>query len=108
MKRVSWNSFFTPKKSNVKLEFFEPKGKDSKGRICVAPPQEVAEQGAIRWNTCVVGFFLGKRPPFLMVKRALEKVWTAYGLKDVMTSGQGVFILKFQDMEGTSRAVEEG
>ncbi|XP_044464432.1 uncharacterized protein LOC123194978 [Mangifera indica] len=93
-KRVSWNSFFTPKKSNVKLEFFEPKGKDSKGRICVAPPQEVSS--------------LAKRPPFLTVKRALERVWTAYGLIDVMTSGQGVFILKFQDMEGTSRAVEEG
>ncbi|XP_044478338.1 uncharacterized protein LOC123205457 [Mangifera indica] len=107
-KRASWNSFFTPKKSNVKLEFFEPKGKDSKGRICVAPPQEVAEQGALRWNTCAVGFFLGKRPPFLTVKRALERVWKALGLIDVMTSGQGVFILKFQDMEGTTRAVEEG
>ncbi|XP_044478511.1 uncharacterized protein LOC123205587 [Mangifera indica] len=31
-----------------------------------------------------------------------------YGLTEVMTSGQGVFILKFQDMDGVSRAVEEG
>ncbi|XP_044472222.1 uncharacterized protein LOC123200907 [Mangifera indica] len=108
VKRAPWNSLFTPKKSNVKLEFFEPKGKDSKGRICVAPPQEVAEQGAIKWNTCAVGFFLRKRPPFLTVKRALEMMWTTFGLIDVMTSGQGVIILKFQDIEGASRAVEEG
>ncbi|XP_044507203.1 uncharacterized protein LOC123226738 [Mangifera indica] len=103
-----------PIKSKPKVEKLATKSygsdnrKDSKRRICVAPPQEVAEQGAIKWNTCVVGFFLGKRPPFLTVKRALERMWTAYGLIDVMTSGQGVIILKFLDKEGVSRAVEEG
>ncbi|XP_044497604.1 uncharacterized protein LOC123219673 [Mangifera indica] len=107
-KKSSWNSLFSPRKPSMKLEFFEPKGKDTLGRICVAPPPEVAEQGATRWNSCAVGFFLGKRPPFFTVKRALERYWSSFGLKDVMTSGQGVFILKFQDIDGVMRAVEEG
>ncbi|XP_044507206.1 uncharacterized protein LOC123226740 [Mangifera indica] len=37
-----------------------------------------------------------------------REIWASYGLTEVMTSGQGVFILKFQDFDGVSRAVEEG
>ncbi|XP_044507210.1 uncharacterized protein LOC123226746 [Mangifera indica] len=106
--KAPWSSLFTPKESCTKLEYYEPKGRDAKGRVCVAPPLEIAEEGAAKWRTCAVGFFLGKRPPFLTVKRTLEKIWASYGLREVMTSGQGVFILKFQDMDGVSRAVEVG
>ncbi|XP_044479669.1 uncharacterized protein LOC123206502 [Mangifera indica] len=108
VKKSPWTSLFSPKKSCTKLKYFKPNGRDAKGRVCVAPPQEIVEEGAIKWRTCAVGFFLGKRPPFLAVKRTLEKIWATYGLTEVMTSDQGAFILRFQDIDGVSKAVEKG
>ena len=50
----------------MQLHFYEPLLEQ--GKIVVSPPLSILEQGAKRWNCCLVGFILGNKLPFFFGK----------------------------------------
>lgn len=103
-----WNKLFERKKSNSSLKFFPPPARKYPNRAIVAPPKEIAEVGAKRWENCAVGFFLGRRVPFPLVKRYADRMWTSLGLEEITSNGQGMFILKFKNGDDLMKVIEEG
>lgn len=89
-----WNKLFDKKKRGSKLEFFpHSEHKDPNGAIVVSPTN-VAEMRAKKWENCVVGFFLGRRIPFPMVKQICKSVAFSNGGLGVV--GKKPFFLQFK------------
>ncbi|XP_044491520.1 uncharacterized protein LOC123215472 [Mangifera indica] len=104
----SWNNLLKEKQvSNLKLEYFPPSEILAGGKYSISPPPEVADEGAKRWEKCAIGFFMGRRMPFLLVKRYAIRHWSNYGLTDFISTGMGVYLLKFKDEEGMMKVLEE-
>ncbi|XP_044474043.1 uncharacterized protein LOC123202280 [Mangifera indica] len=77
------------------------------GKYSISLPPEVTDEGAKRWETCAIGFFMGRRMFFLLVKRYAIRHWSNYGLADIISTGIGVYLLKFKDVEGMMKVLEE-
>ena len=87
------------------MNFFVPQQAD--GRLVVAPPLSVLEQGALRWNCYLVGFLLDNKLPFSVVKSIAMRMWAREGLYEVLAQGKGFFYFCFSNETGL-RAVLEG
>ncbi|GAV68564.1 DUF4283 domain-containing protein [Cephalotus follicularis] len=77
------------------LSFHEPKLVN--GVCIVEPPDEVFELGVKEWSNALVGYFVGKRIPFKIVKEHLEKKWRKWGGVSVITGDNGTFLFKFDN-----------
>ncbi|KAJ9561536.1 hypothetical protein OSB04_006696 [Centaurea solstitialis] len=87
------------------LEYFPLANK----KVTTIPiPIELAREASKAYTTTIVGYFLGSRIPFPIVKRYLESAWGKHGINDVMMNANGFFFIKFNDEGGSIRAVEEG
>ncbi|KAL6536809.1 Small subunit processome complex component [Orobanche hederae] len=76
------------------------------GEVLVKPSVSVGIEGAKKWESTLVGYFLGKSPPNNVVKNYFYSVWE--GLLDVITSSEGFYFFKFDGGENLSRALEGG
>lgn len=88
----------------MSLEFFPPSMVGQK--ITVIPPASVVEVGAAHWKNCIVGYFVDKTLPFFAVKSMALKMWSKFGLQDVMSNGKGFLFFKF-DVAGAYRQILE-
>lgn len=102
-----WKHLFKSNISNMEMEFIEPTLSSGGTKIKVTLPKEVADIGSSKWSTSIVGFFLGKRIPFSVMKSYVDKVWKKFGHVAVISNGFGGFIFKFHD-ESNRNAVLEG
>ena len=75
------------------MKFFEPQ--QAEGKVVVAPPLSVLEQGASRWNCCLVGYILDNKLPFSVVKSIAMRMWAREGLYEVLAQGKGFFYFCF-------------
>ena len=48
-------------KSGMTIRFFQPSQEDSK--TIVSPPPEVEDEGAKKWEKCLIGYFLDSQIP---------------------------------------------
>ncbi|GAV87804.1 DUF4283 domain-containing protein [Cephalotus follicularis] len=78
-----------------RLSFHEPKVVN--GVCVVEPPNEVFELGVKEWSNALVGYFVGKRIPFKIVKEHLEKKWRKWGGVNVITGDNESFLFKFDN-----------
>ncbi|KAL2240822.1 UNVERIFIED_CONTAM: hypothetical protein Sindi_0723400 [Sesamum indicum] len=70
------------------------------GEVVVRPSLDTVRDGAKRWETTVVGYFLGKRPYYHHLKEFGFSVWPA--LREVTATINGFFFFRFKsviDME---------
>ena len=82
-------------KVDVALSYFPPSRVN--GRIRVKLPKSVSDVGERLWRNTLVGYFLGRIPPFLLVQRIAKSIWGNEGLLDVLSNGHGYFLFKFND-----------
>ncbi|XP_031251021.1 uncharacterized protein LOC116108917 [Pistacia vera] len=90
------------------MEYFAPEILDDGRRIRVIPPKEVADLGRDKWGNCLVGFFLGRRLPFSLVKGFIDRNWKCFGKVCVVSNGVGGFIMKFDNESSKDEALEGG
>ena len=100
------DDFQIPSSKSVTLEFIQPSVID--GRIKVCPPVDVAEEGSECWRTTLVGYFVGKRLPFKVVDSIAHKIWGRYGLREVLSSDNGFFFFKFDNVQDACVVMERG
>ncbi|GAV93056.1 DUF4283 domain-containing protein [Cephalotus follicularis] len=89
-----------------RLSFHEPKVEN--GVCIVEPPDEVFEVGVKSWANTLVGYFVGKRIPFKVVKEQLEKKWGKWGSVKVITGANGNFLFKFDNSASCDLVLSNG
>ncbi|GAV81787.1 DUF4283 domain-containing protein, partial [Cephalotus follicularis] len=89
-----------------KLSFHEPKTEDG---VCIVEPlDEVFEVGVKAWSNTLVGYFVGKKIPFKIVKESLEKKWRKWGSVQVITDSDGNFLFRFSNSTSCDLVLSNG
>lgn len=89
----------------IDLKFIKPKCEN--GRVKVQPPEGVAAAGSGEWENALVGYFLGHKLPYPTVNTIAQHIWGKSGLEEVLSSENGFFLFKFQDLIPVSYYVVE-
>ena len=63
------------------LHFAPPTTTD--GRVTVAPPLDVFEDGCELWKSTLVGHFVGQKLLYPVVNSIAKRIWSSYGLSEV-------------------------
>ncbi|XP_043687449.1 uncharacterized protein LOC122638659 [Telopea speciosissima] len=107
---ATWSSLFPSGfpigSEGLPLRFVAPSSVGS-SKVALCPADLLADE-ALLWENCLVGNFLGSRPPFPVVKSSLSKQWHAQGSLDTFLLDNGFFIFKFSSPLDKSRALEGG
>ncbi|KAG5548310.1 hypothetical protein RHGRI_013870 [Rhododendron griersonianum] len=64
--------------------------------IVVTPPVEVEELGHPKWQRCIVGHFLDKKPTFSAVRNIAMRIWERFGIHEVLSNDKGFFFFMFE------------
>ncbi|GKD64760.1 RNA-directed DNA polymerase, eukaryota, reverse transcriptase zinc-binding domain protein [Tanacetum coccineum] len=69
------------------------------GREVVVFDEELVIKGSRKWELTLCGHFVGCRMSYLELRYNLVRMWSKFGLKDIV-SQNGVFLFKFREDEG--------
>uniref|UniRef100_A0A2K1XI89 DUF4283 domain-containing protein n=1 Tax=Populus trichocarpa TaxID=3694 RepID=A0A2K1XI89_POPTR len=76
------------------------------GRVTVAPPLDVFEDGCEFWKSTLVGHFMGQKLPYPVVNSIAKRIWSSYGLSEVLSSDNGFFIFNFDSVDHATNVLE--
>ncbi|KAL2225767.1 UNVERIFIED_CONTAM: hypothetical protein Sindi_3096300 [Sesamum indicum] len=74
--------------------------------IVVRPTIESIQNGARRWESTAVGYFLGKQPYFYHVQKFALSAWP--GLREVKATSNGFYFFQFKTIAYMEEAIEGG
>jgi hypothetical protein len=92
---TDWRGLFKSEKTMGKLEYFAPIYDGE--QVIVSPPEEAIEEGIAQWNSSLVGQFLDKTCPCLLVKKYVQLMWKQIGDIEVFSIENGMFIFRLSD-----------
>ncbi|GAV74023.1 DUF4283 domain-containing protein, partial [Cephalotus follicularis] len=69
---------------------------------------EVVAEGAQEWENALVIFLVGKKLPGRQVKEILERKWGKVGSLSFHTTGNGVFLVKFDSLQARDWVIDNG
>ncbi|KAF8038460.1 hypothetical protein BT93_B1103 [Corymbia citriodora subsp. variegata] len=87
------------------LDYFEPVEVDSE--LVAYFPDEALDGVDPLWPECLVGYFVGKKLPFKLVKTALTHAWGSK-LADVKADDKGFFFFRIPDANFRRALLEKG
>ena len=90
----------------MNLTFIQPAMLQGRPRVTMAAA--IAEEGAKRWASTLVGCFVGGSLPFSAVNNIARKIWSSDGLREVLTLEKGFFLFCFTSEDGMRNVVEKG
>ena len=71
-------------------------------------PNELISEGSKAWDNTLIGYFIGKKLPFSLVKNFYSKLWDKAGLCDIFAIELGYFFFKFSTKEESEAVLEGG
>ncbi|KAL0284422.1 UNVERIFIED_CONTAM: hypothetical protein Sradi_7197900 [Sesamum radiatum] len=77
-----------------------------RGEIIIKPTAEMVTQGARRWQSTAVGYFLGRRPYFPHLEAFARANWK--GLQQVSATANGFYFFRFRNLAFMEEIIEEG
>ncbi|KAL6564046.1 hypothetical protein OROHE_005286 [Orobanche hederae] len=92
------------KSTRISLKYIKPG--IINGNVFVRPSWEVAQEGRKKWEHTAVGYFLGKKIPFMGVKNFAHSVWR--GLLEVKATSIGFYFFKFDSEKYLVDTIEGG
>ena len=105
--KASWASLVKPKGSQgLKLCYIKPEVA-SEGKVFLLP-KTLATEGSKAGDNTLVGYFIGKRLPYSLVKSATLRLWSKAGLIDMLATDSGYFYFKFNSREDCEAILEGG
>ncbi|KAL0283802.1 UNVERIFIED_CONTAM: hypothetical protein Sradi_7216200 [Sesamum radiatum] len=90
--------------SRKTLSYIPPTAQN--GETIVRPSLDMIRNGAQRWATTAVGYFLGKRPYFHHVNEFARSVWPM--VREVKATANGFFFFEFKTMAAMEEVIEGG
>jgi hypothetical protein len=76
------------------------------GRLIVAPPLDVFEDGCELWKSTLVGHFVGQKLPYPVVNSIAKRIWGSYGLSEVLSSDNDFFLFTFDSFDHATNVLE--
>ena len=76
------------------------------GRVTVARPLDVFEDGCELWKSTVVGHFVGHKLPYPVVNSIAKRIWGSHGLSEVLSSDNGFFLFTFDSVDRATNVLE--
>ena len=73
---------------------------------CVKITMEDIQPEIEYWNSAIVCYILGCKPPFRIVNGFIRRIWGKYGIKKIAMLENGVFMVRFRMVEGKMKAIE--
>ncbi|GKD46736.1 hypothetical protein Tco_1271381 [Tanacetum coccineum] len=61
-----------------------------------------------KFENSLVGFFVGKKVAFPLVKNYVTNTWSKFGFEKVMSDADGLFYFKFASLNGLEQVLEQG
>ena len=90
---------------NFNLEYIRP---ESNENSIVDIPDCVISDGARDWDTTLVGYFLGRKLPYTLVRKSAPRMWDKFGLYEILATDTGYFFFKFNDKSQSDAILEGG
>ncbi|KAJ0017704.1 hypothetical protein Pint_11879 [Pistacia integerrima] len=78
------------------------------GTTAVCLPLEIALEGRKRWEICLVGSFVEKKPSFHSIQSLAMRLRKKYGIKEIMMNEKGFFFFKFAEETSILQCLEDG
>ena len=103
----SWKSLVSmPVKTGGPLQFYEPHYAD--GKLVAKPPVEAVNEGIDMWKGCLVGQFLDRQLPFLVVRSLVNRLWGKREMPKISTTENGLLFFRFRDPEARDWVMDAG
>ncbi|KAL2248186.1 UNVERIFIED_CONTAM: hypothetical protein Sindi_2670900 [Sesamum indicum] len=90
--------------SRKTLSFVAPTKQN--GEVVVRPSLDTVCDGAKRWKSTAVGYFMGKRPYYHHLKEFAHSIWLA--LREVTATANGFFFFRFKTEIDMEEVIEGG
>ncbi|KAG5554547.1 hypothetical protein RHGRI_012188 [Rhododendron griersonianum] len=90
----------------VELLYFPPSMEG--GKLVVTPPPPVGECGVKKWQSSLVGHFLGRKVPFFTVQSTVFRIWDKFGITDVLSNEDGFYFFLFNKDDTYKRILDSG
>ena len=87
---MDWRKLFSAS-TDQSLQFFPPR--KSEGKLTVAPPAEVINEGEQLWKNAVVVQFVGRIANFRAFQKMVNMIWGDEGEVDIRPVGHNLFII---------------
>ena len=105
-KPPSWAALLKPNVApSFKLHYIKPNRNQK--NVIIKMPKAITEVGSREWDNTLVGYFIGRKLPYSLIKNATSKLWSKAGLVDMLATDSGYFFFKFSS-QAESEAVLEG
>ncbi|XP_042511524.1 uncharacterized protein LOC122086634 [Macadamia integrifolia] len=86
--------FFSSSPATGHTLYFHPPIVHDSSPIGLCPPG-LLDSEILKWKNCIIGTFLGSRPPFSMVKSSLLKQWKPVRTLSIFMLDNGTFVFNF-------------
>ncbi|GJR37696.1 retrovirus-related pol polyprotein from transposon TNT 1-94 [Tanacetum coccineum] len=95
----------TPKsKLNFRTQFNEDKVEETDFVLPLAAVEVVKH----KFDNTLVGFFVGQKVAFPLVKNYIMNTWSKFGVQKVMRDDEGVYYYKFDSPNGVDQVLQQG
>nr|GEY37011.1 hypothetical protein [Tanacetum cinerariifolium]GFB81972.1 hypothetical protein [Tanacetum cinerariifolium] len=71
-------------------------------------PMATVNAAKHKFENTLVGFFVGKKVAFPLVKNYVTNTWNKFGFEKIMGDDEGVFYFKFATSKGLEQVLEHG
>ncbi|GJZ12296.1 RNA-directed DNA polymerase, eukaryota, reverse transcriptase zinc-binding domain protein [Tanacetum coccineum] len=87
--------------------FTIPTSVNSKGDEVVLFDEELVMEGCEKWKLTVCGYFVGCKMHINVLKYNIRRMWTRFGLKDIVVDADEMCFFKFKDEEGMKYVIDQ-
>ncbi|KAI8527867.1 hypothetical protein RHMOL_Rhmol12G0107100 [Rhododendron molle] len=88
------------------IQYFPPSMEG--GKLLVTPLSSVGEDGILKWHSSLVGYFLDRTVPSMIVKSIVSKIWEKFRITDVLSNDDGFFFFLFNKDDAYKRILDSG
>ncbi|GJX41722.1 retrovirus-related pol polyprotein from transposon TNT 1-94 [Tanacetum coccineum] len=93
---------------NPKINFRAMTNPDTIENSDFVLPVEAVQAVKHKFANSLVGFFVGKKVAFPLVKNYVTNTWTKFGFEKIMSDDDDVFYFKFASSKGLQQVLEKG
>ncbi|GKG08259.1 RNA-directed DNA polymerase, eukaryota, reverse transcriptase zinc-binding domain protein, partial [Tanacetum coccineum] len=84
-----------------------PTSVNNKGEEVVVFDEEPVLEGCEKWKFTVCGYFVGCKMHINDLKYNTRRMWTRFGLKDIVVDSDEMCFFKFKDEEGMKYVIDQ-
>ncbi|GJW12093.1 RNA-directed DNA polymerase, eukaryota, reverse transcriptase zinc-binding domain protein [Tanacetum coccineum] len=80
---------------------------NSQGKEVVLFDEDLVMEGCEKWKLTVCGYFVGCKMHINVLKYNIRRMWTKFGLKDIVVDADEMCFFKFKNEEGMKHILEQ-